>query len=319
MPSIQYRMVEGLFKIIGVNKMLAKEGEAWEKLLKDYSAKQKKPLKVPYSKLKDEFEIAEKKLGGVPCYVVKKKNAVPKIGVLYLFGGGYILPPDPGDLILCGQIAKNCNAQVWFPLYPMAPGHRLVETLNSTLEVYKDILDSYAAGNTRIFGTSSGGGQALSMCAYIKHEKMTVPMPGKGIIFFMIGAKVRKRGAILIYCIVRGCIFGGFLPYIILYFVADVAAELVLWKTGYGNTKGLTAGYVIIQALASIGSTIYPYALAYESVLQTNAVSDGREGNIQQAAGMLKSWGVFLLLAGVVVSSLIGAVIGKRIVKKHLN
>lgn len=72
MPSIQYRMVEGLFKIIGVNKMLAKEGEAWEKLLKDYSAKQKKPLKVPYSKLKDEFEIAEKK-----------------------FGGGYILPPDP--------------------------------------------------------------------------------------------------------------------------------------------------------------------------------------------------------------------------------
>ena len=28
------------------------------------------------------------------------------------FGGGYILPPDPGGLILCGQIAKNCNAQV---------------------------------------------------------------------------------------------------------------------------------------------------------------------------------------------------------------
>ncbi|MCM1305493.1 MAG: MptD family putative ECF transporter S component [Lachnospiraceae bacterium] len=141
----------------------------------------------------------------------------------------------------------------------------------------------------------------------------------EGIIFFMIGVRVRKRGAILIYCIVRGCIFGGFLPYIILYFVAGVAAELVLWKTGYGNTKGLTAGYVIIQVLASIGSTIYPYALAYESVLQTNAVSDGREGNIQQAAGMLKSWGALLLLAGVVVSSLIGAVIGKRIVKKHLN
>lgn len=179
MRSIQYRMVEGLFKIIGVNKMLAKEGEAWEKLLKDYAAKQKKHLKVPYSKLKDEFDIAEKKLGGVVCYVIKKKNAAPKIGVLYLFGGGYILPPDPGDLILCGQIAKNCDAQVWFPLYPMAPEYRLVETLNSTLEVYKDILDSYAAENTRIFGTSSGGGQALSLCAYMKRGKMDIPMPGK--------------------------------------------------------------------------------------------------------------------------------------------
>ena len=30
--------------------MLAKEGEAWEKLLKDYSIKQKKLMKVPYSK-----------------------------------------------------------------------------------------------------------------------------------------------------------------------------------------------------------------------------------------------------------------------------
>ena len=40
--------------------------------------------------------------------------------LLYLFGGGYILLPDPGDIILCGQIAENCDAEVWFPLYPMA-------------------------------------------------------------------------------------------------------------------------------------------------------------------------------------------------------
>lgn len=179
MPSIQYKMVESLFKIIGVNKMLAKEGEAWEKLLKDCSIKQKKPLKVPYTKLKDEFEITEKRLGGVTCYVVKRKDTAPKIGVLYLFGGGYILPPDSGDLILCGQIAKNCNAQVWFPVYPMAPEHRIVETLSSTLDVYKDILHSHSSDNTRIFGTSSGGGQALSLCAYMKHEQVDIPMPGK--------------------------------------------------------------------------------------------------------------------------------------------
>lgn len=179
MPSIQYRMVRGLFKIMGVNKMLAKEGAAWEKLLADYSEKQKKPLKVPYSKLKDEFAIREKKLGGVNCYVIKRKNEEPKVGVLYLFGGGYILPPDPGDLILCGQIAKNCDAEVWFPLYPMAPEHRLVQTLASTLEVYQDILLAYASENTRIFGTSSGGGQALSLCAYMKQRKPDIPMPGK--------------------------------------------------------------------------------------------------------------------------------------------
>ena len=40
-----------------------------------------------------------------------------------LFGGsfgGCILPPDPGDIMLCGQIAENCHTRVWFPQYPMA-------------------------------------------------------------------------------------------------------------------------------------------------------------------------------------------------------
>ena len=61
----------------------------------------------------------------------------------------------------------------------MAPEHRIVETLSSTLDVYKDILHSHSSDNTRIFGTSSGGGQALSLCAYMKHEQVDIPMPGK--------------------------------------------------------------------------------------------------------------------------------------------
>ncbi|MCM1480774.1 MAG: MptD family putative ECF transporter S component [Muribaculaceae bacterium] len=141
----------------------------------------------------------------------------------------------------------------------------------------------------------------------------------EGIIFFMIGVRVKKKGAVLIYCIVRGCIFGGFLPYIILYFIAGIIAEIILWKTGYGSTKGLTAGYVVIQVLASIGSTIYPYAIAFVTVQQTNAVSDGREGNIAQAAEMLTGWGAVILLAVVIISAFIGAIIGKRVVKKHLD
>lgn len=46
MPSLRYRALEKMFSLIGVNKMLYKEGEQWEKLLADYSEKQKKPLNV---------------------------------------------------------------------------------------------------------------------------------------------------------------------------------------------------------------------------------------------------------------------------------
>ncbi|MBQ3940444.1 MAG: alpha/beta hydrolase [Oscillospiraceae bacterium] len=179
MPSFQYKMVSGLFRLIGVRKMLDKEGAEFEKLLEKYRKKQQKPLKVPYGKLKERFEIMQKTVGGVTCYILRQRDSAPKRAVLYLFGGGYILPPDPGDLVLCGQIAAACDAEVWFPLYPMAPAHRLVETLQSTLAVYREMLTRYEAQQIRFFGTSSGGGQALSLCVYIRHEQPAVPLPGR--------------------------------------------------------------------------------------------------------------------------------------------
>lgn len=178
MPSIQYHIINILFKVIGVKSMLDQQGKDFEDLLEKYRKIQKKPLKIPYNKMSD-FSVEKRKIGDTVCYSVKVNGASPKKAVLYLFGGGYILPPDPGDLILCGQIAKNCDAQVWFPLYPMAPGHRLSETLASTCEVYKEMLKSFDSENIRFFGTSSGGGQALSLCVYIKDKNLNLPLPKK--------------------------------------------------------------------------------------------------------------------------------------------
>ena len=160
MTSIRYRIVERLFKTLRVNQMLDKQGAEFDQLLEKYKAEQKKPLKVPYKKLNPKFDVETRSIEGTICYIVREKGKVPEKAVLYLFGGGYILPPDPGDLILCGQIAENSGAEVWFPLYPMAPEHRLVETLQSTYRVYEAILQKYSAENVRFFGTSSGGGQA---------------------------------------------------------------------------------------------------------------------------------------------------------------
>ena len=179
MPSIQYKLIETMFGALGVNKMLDKQGADFEKLLKKYSEKQKKPLKIPYKKLEKQFDVLQKDIVGTTCYVIRLKSQAPKTAILYLFGGGYILPPDPGDLILCGQIAEGCNAEVWFPIYPMAPEHRLVETLQSTLRVYEEMLKTHEASDIRFFGTSSGGGQAMSLCVYIQKEKPAVPLPGK--------------------------------------------------------------------------------------------------------------------------------------------
>lgn len=177
MASIQARLIQRIFKAVGVNKMLAKQGEDFDKLLKKYEKKQS--VKVPYDKMSKFYDFEERTIGGVQCYITKRKGSIPKKAVLYLFGGGYILPADPGDFVLGGQMADNAGVEVWFPLYPMAPRHRLIETVRSTLSVYREMLKTYESDDIRFFGTSSGGGLCLSILLYIKHEEIDVSMPGK--------------------------------------------------------------------------------------------------------------------------------------------
>ena len=138
----------------------------------------------------------------------------------------------------------------------------------------------------------------------------------EGVIYFIIGTKVKKPGAILIYSIVRA-IMGGYLPYIILFILSGVIAELLLWKIGYGNGKALTVGYIINQVFAAFGSTVIPYAIAAKAMAD-QAVSDGRQDNILKASEILRSWWSVALVAGLIVAAFIGAMIGRRIVKKHL-
>lgn len=139
----------------------------------------------------------------------------------------------------------------------------------------------------------------------------------EGVVYFIIGTKIKKPGAMMIYSFVRG-ILGGYLPYIGLYLLSGVIAEIIMKKAGYGNLKGLTASYIITQVLAGIGSTIYPYAIAAKSMAE-NSVSDGRQDAILAASEMLGSWGAPLLLVGIIVAAFIGAMIGSKIVKKHIT
>ncbi len=138
----------------------------------------------------------------------------------------------------------------------------------------------------------------------------------EGVIYFIIGTKVKKPGAILIYSIVRS-IMGGYLPYIILFILSGVIAELLLWKIGYGNGKALTISYIINQFFAAFGSTVIPYGIAAQAMAD-QIVSDGRQDNILAASEILQSWWSVALVVVVIAAAFVGATIGRQIVKKHL-
>lgn len=138
----------------------------------------------------------------------------------------------------------------------------------------------------------------------------------QGIVFFVIGVKVRKRGAFLIYSFIQGVI-AFYPPYILMFVISGLIAEFLLYKNGYGNLKSIGIGYVIQQILASIGSVIYPYTIALNKTLG-NMKEKELVSNITMAGKMISSWGVLVLLILVIISAIIGAYIGSRVVQRHI-
>lgn len=140
----------------------------------------------------------------------------------------------------------------------------------------------------------------------------------EGIVFYVISVKVPKKGAFLIYCTLRG-VMGFYLPYILLYVLAGVIAELIMAKSGYGNSKGVCISYMVTQVLGTIGGTVYPYVIAYDRFFADAEAmaAQGANQNVMAAANMIQSWRCVILLLAVAVAAFLGSLIGKSILKKH--
>lgn len=139
------------------------------------------------------------------------------------------------------------------------------------------------------------------------------------IVFFIIGTKVKKRGAIFLYCAILG-ILGSYLPWIIAYLVAGVIAEFILATIGYGKAKSLTISFIIIQVFAGFASTIYPYVIVAKQMFEGIDLNtlDEKTRNVYNASQTLISGASYIVVVGIIVAALVGSFIGSKVVKKHL-
>ena len=141
----------------------------------------------------------------------------------------------------------------------------------------------------------------------------------EGMVVFTIGVKVRKRGAMLIYCAIQGVI-GFYLPYTFTYIFMGIISEVILSKTGYDNAKGLTASYILQQVGLCFGSTIYPYVFAIKETMEMMSVKESANLKyIMTYAGQsIMNWGWIVLLIATAIVAYIGSLLGKRVVRKHI-
>lgn len=158
------------------------------------------------------------------------------------------------------------------------------------------------------------------------HPMLWILMPGfialcSGIPFLLMCAKVQKPGAVLLMGMITGLIYfvtGQFTLLILLTFViACGLSELCRWLTHYHSFRGNALAFICFS-LGMIGSPL-PIWVMREGFLAQIAAQGMPEDYVATLESVSSPAILIVLIAAPVVGAAIGAVLTKRIFKKHFE
>ena len=113
----------------------------------------------------------------VPGPVVGDFGNTGKPVVLYLHGGGFLIPASPQvHLSLLAKLCHKLDAAGFLPDYRLAPLHKYPAALDDCERAYRGLLDAgYPAHRIAVAGESAGGNLVLGLLQRIR--KGNLPMP----------------------------------------------------------------------------------------------------------------------------------------------
>ena len=171
--SVKYTVLKVMFRIIPMQKIMAKP---YEKLIQLFHTETAKPS-IPH--LSDPELIFETKMvGDSPVLDISHKKKTDYV-CIYVAGGGMLKYPKPSQAKELIALAKETGRNVLLPYFPLAPKHDLPEALDMLYDTYKMALEQYPAENIAFFGGSSGAAMTLWLMSLINRRGEGLPMPGK--------------------------------------------------------------------------------------------------------------------------------------------
>ncbi|MBQ8995517.1 MAG: alpha/beta hydrolase [Oscillospiraceae bacterium] len=109
---------------------------------------------------------------GMEIIHVFPKDTADRI-VVFLHGGAYIHELNAGHLVYIQELASKLKADVYAPLYPLAPKHECLESIQLVDRFLVEILEK--GEETILMGDSAGGGMAVSVCQLLFEKKEKLP------------------------------------------------------------------------------------------------------------------------------------------------
>ncbi len=123
-------------------------------------------------------QITSVNMNGVPAQKVlnTQHRGDCKTVILYLHGGAYCIGSTKTHGGLTANLAKKCRAEVYVPVYRLAPEHAFPCAIDDSVQCYQWLLaQGFDACNILIVGDSAGAGLVMAAALKIKENKLAKP------------------------------------------------------------------------------------------------------------------------------------------------
>lgn len=116
-------------------------------------------------------------INGVPGPIVGDFTATDKTALLYIHGGGFLIPAVPEThLEFVARLCRRLDAVGFMPDYRLAPIHKFPAALDDCERAYKGLLDAgFKPQNIIIAGESAGGNLTLGLLQRIRRQDWPMP------------------------------------------------------------------------------------------------------------------------------------------------
>jgi len=94
--------------------------------------------------------------------------------ILYVHGGGFVLPPRNQHWKFLARLAVEARASVCAPLYPLAPAHGYEDVIQFLTPIYQE-LTRWGSDRLVLMGDSAGANIALSLLQRARDNDLPAP------------------------------------------------------------------------------------------------------------------------------------------------
>ena len=172
--SLRARLLELALRAVRLKRMLSGP----DAIRRTIAMVRRQGPALPSAAFQKRFAVSRRELAGSAIYTVAPRGREPSRRLLYLHGGGFVMPIQAPHWHLIGTLVDRLDAVATVPFYPLAPEHDESAIWSLLRRLYQELAGNgaaHAALPLTLAGDSAGGSLALSLAMQVRDAGWAAP------------------------------------------------------------------------------------------------------------------------------------------------